>query len=129
MKNAGKKVSCRILSCKKVVSIQKGKKSVTVTGKKAGKAKLQIKTGNTKLNCWITVKKSKDSSAATGAQIVVKSDQYSVAYQLNNSQAAKELYAQLPLTLKVENYSDNEKIFYPPKELKNISFIRRSKLP
>lgn len=64
------------------------------------------------------VKKSRDSSTAADAKIIVKSDKYSVTYQLNNSQAAKELYAQLPLTLKVENYSDNEKIFYPPKELK-----------
>ena len=38
-------------------------------------------------------------------------------FELNNSQAAKELYAQLPLSIKVEDYSDNEKIFYPPKKL------------
>ena len=35
----------------------------------------------------------------------------------NNSQAAKDLYAQLPLTLEVQNFGSNEKIFYPPKEL------------
>lgn len=118
VKNAGKRVLCKILSGKKRVSIKKGKKSVTITGKKAGKAKLQIRTRNKKLTCWITVKKSRDSSTVAGAKIIVKSDKYSVTYQLNNSRAAKELYAQLPLTLKVENYSDNEKIFYPPKELK-----------
>lgn len=118
VKNAGKRVSCRILSGKKRVSIKIGKKSVTITGKKAGKAKLQIRTRNKKLTCWITVKKSRDSSTAADAKIIVKSDKYSVTYKLNNSQAAKELYAQLPLTLKVENYSDNEKIFYPPKKLK-----------
>lgn len=38
-------------------------------------------------------------------------------FELNNSQAAKDLYAQLPLIIKVENYSDNEKIFYPPIKL------------
>ncbi|MGW8246464.1 MAG: cyclophilin-like fold protein [Acidiferrobacterales bacterium] len=38
-------------------------------------------------------------------------------FELNNSQAAKELYAQLPLSIKVEDYSDNEKIFFPPKKL------------
>jgi len=38
-------------------------------------------------------------------------------FQLNDSTAAKELYAQLPLTIKVEDYSSNEKIFYPPKKL------------
>ena len=36
---------------------------------------------------------------------------------LNNSDAAKNLYAQLPLSIKVENYSNNEKIFYPPEKL------------
>ena len=38
-------------------------------------------------------------------------------YELNNSQAAAELYDQLPLTLEVEDYSTNEKIFYPPEAL------------
>lgn len=38
-------------------------------------------------------------------------------FQLNDSTAAKELYAQLPLTIAVENYSNNEKIFYPPRKL------------
>lgn len=118
VKNAGKKVSCRILSGKKNISLQKKKKSVTITGKKAGKAKLRITTGNTKRNCLITVKKGRDSSTAAGAKIIVKSGKYSITYQLNNSRAAKDLYDQLPFTLKVENYSDNEKIFYPPKGLK-----------
>ena len=62
--------------------------------------------------------RSKKTNTAKGSKITVKSGKYTVTYQLNNSQAAKELYAQLPLTLEVENYSDNEKIFYPPKELK-----------
>nr|WP_321469115.1 cyclophilin-like fold protein [uncultured Desulfobulbus sp.] len=38
-------------------------------------------------------------------------------FKLNDSTAARELYAQLPLTIKVEDYSSNEKIFYPPKKL------------
>lgn len=38
-------------------------------------------------------------------------------FKLNNSTAAKELYAQLPLTIKIEDYSSNEKIFYPPQKL------------
>ncbi|MCI8409839.1 MAG: hypothetical protein HFJ09_11320 [Lachnospiraceae bacterium] len=48
---------------------------------------------------------------------MVKSNKYTIVYQLNNSKAAKDLYNQLPLTLKIENYSDNEKIFYPPTKL------------
>ena len=34
-----------------------------------------------------------------------------------NSQAAKELYAQLPLTMEVEPFSNNEMTFYPPQKL------------
>lgn len=40
-----------------------------------------------------------------------------VNFRLNNSKAAKNLYEQLPLSIKVEDYSNNEKIFYPPKAL------------
>ena len=38
-------------------------------------------------------------------------------FELNNSPAARDLYAQLPLSISVENYRNNEKIFYPPKKL------------
>ena len=40
-----------------------------------------------------------------------------VVFLLNDSNAAKSLYEQLPLTLEVENYNSNEKIFYPPNKL------------
>ena len=38
-------------------------------------------------------------------------------YALNDSPAAVSLLEQLPLTTEVEDYSTNEKIFYPPQEL------------
>lgn len=50
-------------------------------------------------------------------QIIVESDGKMTLFQLNASQAAKELYAQLPLETDVKDYSDNEKIFYPPGRL------------
>ncbi|MBM7421319.1 MULTISPECIES: cyclophilin-like fold protein [Chryseobacterium] len=40
-----------------------------------------------------------------------------IIFELNNSSAAQSLYNQLPLTLPVQNYSSNEKIFYPPQSL------------
>ena len=40
-----------------------------------------------------------------------------IVFQLNDSTAAKALYEQLPLSIPVENYSNNEKIFYSPNEL------------
>lgn len=40
-----------------------------------------------------------------------------IIFELNDSQAAKDLYSQLPLTLEVEDFSTNEKVFYPPENL------------
>lgn len=50
-------------------------------------------------------------------KIKVTSKEYEIIYELNESQAAKELYAQLPLTLEVKDFSTNEKTFYPPNAL------------
>ena len=50
-------------------------------------------------------------------KISVKAKGNITSFELNNSPAARDLYAQLPLSITVENYSDNEKIFYPPKKL------------
>jgi hypothetical protein len=47
----------------------------------------------------------------------VKANGKTTVFELNTSPAARDLYAQLPLSIKVEDYSDNEKIFYPPKKL------------
>lgn len=118
VKNAKKKISWKVLSGKKNISVARNENSIKITGKKEGKAKLQAKMGGKKLTCIITVTEKGGRKTASGSRIIIKSDTYTVVYKLNNSKAAKELYDQLPLTLKVENYSDNEKIFYPPKKLK-----------
>lgn len=44
-------------------------------------------------------------------------DGQNIVFRLNNSPASQSLYEQLPLSVQIEDYSDNEKIFYPPKEL------------
>lgn len=49
----------------------------------------------------------------TTMRISVKSVQYEIIYELNSSTAARELYAQLPLTIQVEPFSNNEMTFYP----------------
>jgi len=46
-------------------------------------------------------------------KISVESNNIEIIYKLNDSKAAKDLYAQLPLTIAVEPYSNNEIIFYP----------------
>lgn len=54
---------------------------------------------------------------ADGRAITVACGDATVTYQLNDSSAASALLAQLPLTLEVDDFSDNEKIFYPPEGL------------
>ena len=50
-------------------------------------------------------------------QIAVSWDGGQAVYELNHSPAAQSLLAQLPLTIQVEDYSTNEKIFYPEEGL------------
>lgn len=58
-----------------------------------------------------------DKEENDSMKISVKSADYEMIYELNNSQAAKALYAQLPLTMEVEPFSSNEMTFYPPQKL------------
>lgn len=50
-------------------------------------------------------------------KIKVSNDQYEIVYELNDSQAAQELYDQLPAMLEVEPFGKKEITFYPPKPL------------
>jgi hypothetical protein len=61
--------------------------------------------------------KKTDTTEESGMRIRIKSEMYEIIFELNASQAAKDLYAQLPLTLEVKDFSTNEKTFYPPEEL------------
>lgn len=47
--------------------------------------------------------------------LISVSDSHSneVVFELNDSTAASELYSQLPLSVEVDDFSNNEKIFYP----------------
>jgi hypothetical protein len=65
----------------------------------------------------IEKKEPNSSEDETTMKINVKASGNTTVFKLNDSRAAKELYAQLPLRITVENYSNNEKIFYPPKKL------------
>ena len=50
-------------------------------------------------------------------KISVQANGNTTVFELNNSRAAKELHEQLPLTIVIEDYSNKEKIFYPPAKL------------
>ena len=55
--------------------------------------------------------------AQAARQIQVQWGEETVLYELNDSAAAAALYSQLPLTVEIEDYSTNEKIFYPTQQL------------
>lgn len=50
-------------------------------------------------------------------KISVNDGSHNIIFELNDSIAANDLYNQLPLTVEAENFSSNEKIFYPSNEL------------
>ena len=58
-----------------------------------------------------------ENAEDSARQIAVHVGDDTIVCALNDSSAADSLYAQLPLTVAVEDYSDNEKIFYPPSAL------------
>ena len=55
--------------------------------------------------------------AAEQRQIAVQFGGNTIVYALNEGSAADSLYGMLPLTTQVEDYSTNEKIFYPKEGL------------
>lgn len=50
-------------------------------------------------------------------KISVSDGKNKIIYELNDSEQSKSLYSQLPLKIQIENYSTNEKIFYPKEKL------------
>ena len=56
-------------------------------------------------------------ATAEQRQISVQFGENTVVYALNDGSAADSLYGMLPLTTQVEDYSTNEKIFYPEEGL------------
>ena len=58
-----------------------------------------------------------EDAMADERTITVTCGDATVTYELNDSPASDALLAQLPLALEVEDFSDNEKVFYPPEKL------------
>lgn len=54
------------------------------------------------------------SAESKTLKIKVSDANNTIVYELNETSAAKSLYQMLPLEVAVQNYSSNEKIFYPP---------------
>ena len=58
-----------------------------------------------------------EKKQADRMKIQVSDGSRTVVFELNETPVAKSLYDQLPITVDVENYSNNEKIVYPPTAL------------
>lgn len=59
-------------------------------------------------------------------KIKVTNKDFSIKYELNDSEAANNLYKQLPITTTVKDYSDDEKIFYSSERLNTNNGIQGS---
>lgn len=64
-----------------------------------------------------------DEGQSTALQIQVQGNGHTIVFELNDSPAAQSLYNQLPLSIEVQDYSTNEKIFYPPETLDTADAI------
>lgn len=64
-----------------------------------------------------------DKEEENEMRIKVTDGNHEVTFRLNDGSAAKSLYEQLPLTVGVENYGSNEKIFYPPEKFDTSDVI------
>ena len=59
---------------------------------------------------------SLNSEKENPMKIGLKNQGKILTFELNNSPAAQEFYDQLPLSIEIKDFSDNEKIFYPSKK-------------
>lgn len=87
-------------------------------------AQVEPTQDNTTTNTNVkTTTEAASSSTSTQTKIIklTTTNNQTIEIELNNSPAANDLYNQLPLSINLEDYSTNEKIFYPPNKLNTES--------
>lgn len=79
------------------------------------------------LNNDIEIENKEIEEVKNQMKIRISNENHIIVFELNDSDAAKSLYEQLPLEVDVEKFSSNEKIFYPSRKLstKKHSFSKR----
>ena len=83
-------------------------------------AQVEPTQDNTTTNTNVkTTTETTSSSTLTQTKIIklTTTNNQTIEIELNNSPSANDLYNQLPLSIDLEDYSTNEKIFYPPNKL------------
>ena len=73
----------------------------------------QVRNAASLISDWLQQISFTDSSASDNVMIKISDGVNSITYELNQTSAALSLYEMLPLEVTVQNYGNNEKIFYP----------------
>ena len=73
----------------------------------------QVSNASSLVSGWLQQINFTDNNISDAMKIKVSDGTNVIIYELNETSAAKSLYGMLPLEVTVENYSNNEKIFYP----------------
>jgi len=74
----------------------------------------QVGSAATLVGDWLQQINFTDSNTPGAMKIRVSDGTNVITFELNETSAARSLYQMLPLEVAVQNYSNNEKIFYPP---------------
>lgn len=74
----------------------------------------QVAKASSLVSEWLQQINFMDNNTSNNMMIKVSDGTNTITYELNETSAAKSLYQMLPLEVTVQNYSNNEKIFYPP---------------
>lgn len=90
------------------------------TSDSSTKSSSETETSSQTENSGTDAETENTSDSKSAERISIESNGNTIIFELNNSQAAQDLYDQLPLSVESEDYSDNEKIFYPSEDL-NVS--------
>ena len=90
------------------------------TSDSSTKSSSETETSSQTENSGTDAETENTSDSKSAGRISIESNGNTIIFELNNSQAAQDLYDQLPLSVESEDYSDNEKIFYPSEDL-NVS--------
>ncbi len=96
-----------------------GTKTVNNNGSASAPQKTEEASGAVKKEAAETKENREKGTAmpATNMKIKVVANGKEIVFALNDTSVSRSFYAQLPLSVDVENYSNNEKIFQPPKKL------------
>ena len=78
----------------------------------------QVKNAASLISGWLQkINLNTDDEEDENMKIKVSDGTNTIVYELNTTSAAKSLYNMLPMEVEVQNYSNNEKIFYPTADI------------